>query len=108
PVLARCRHPLGRRALRGHRGDAVFAFVEPVVGWAKRSAPTRLSRIGTKLRVGTAHAVKFALRGKPLARAHLPTLQTVATRFLAQRDARGGRLSGAPTGAPPRVKSKWR
>src|SRR5262249_58655457 len=66
PVLARRRHTLGRRALRGHRGEAVFAFVEAVVGWAKGSAPTRLSRIGTKLRVGGAHTVKFALRGKPL------------------------------------------
>ena len=32
PVLARRRHPRGRRALREHRGDAVFAFVESRVG----------------------------------------------------------------------------
>ncbi len=28
PILARRRHTLGRRSLRGHRGDAIFAFVE--------------------------------------------------------------------------------
>src|SRR2546427_88886 len=32
PVLARRRHPRERRALREHRGDAVFAFVESRIG----------------------------------------------------------------------------